>query len=154
VGGASGGAAAGASATSAFSTALSGKFMNGLTSGAQGLLAKAAAGVKGSFGGSKQSHATKVVSAICEDRDSPETEEFLYLDPKIQVARGQAAPRHRGALREAVVFMIGGGNYTEYQNLQAYAQTQQEAGIAANVTYGCTELLNAEAMLEQLAKLG
>ena len=140
---------------------LSGKFMNmakdvtsNLSGQAQGLLAKAAAGVKTFLPSSKQLYATKVVSAICEDRDSPETEGFLYLDPKIKVTRGQAAPRHRGPLREAVVFMIGGGNYTEYQNLQQYAQKQKEQGTKTNITYGCTELLNAEKFLEQLATLG
>ena len=33
-------------------------------------------------------------------------------------------PRHRTPFREAIVFMIGGGNYNEYLNLQAYAEVR------------------------------
>lgn len=46
-----------------------------------------------------------------------------------------------------MVFMIGGGNYNEYQNLMAYAKGQQPP---RSVWYGCTELLSPEEFLQQL----
>ncbi|CAM9097949.1 unnamed protein product, partial [Lampetra fluviatilis] len=50
----------------------------------------------------------------------------------------------------AVVFMIGGGNYIEYQNLMDYIKTK----AGKRVTYGSTELLNATQFIKQLSKLG
>jgi hypothetical protein len=47
------------------------------------------------------------------------------------------------------VFVIGGGNYAEHQNLQDYA-----AHHSVNITYGSTEILNSERFLEQLRDLG
>jgi hypothetical protein len=34
--------------------------------------------------------------------------------------------RNRQGFNDAIVFMIGGGNYIEYQNLQDYAKVQYE----------------------------
>jgi hypothetical protein len=46
-------------------------------------------------------------------------ENYLYFDPKFPP---NSAPRKNTPFREAIVFMIGGGNYIEYQNLQEYAK--------------------------------
>jgi len=67
-------------------------------------------------------------------------------------------------VREAFVFVVGGGNYTEHQNLIDFAAAP--AGSAARrpaattattsartVVYGATELLTAEQLLEQLRAL-
>lgn len=47
-----------------------------------------------------------------------EDEAYLYLDPKLGNRADPAAARARGPPREVIVFMIGGGCYSEYQNLQ------------------------------------
>lgn len=47
-----------------------------------------------------------------------EDEAYLYLDPKLRERANPAAARSRGPPREVIVFMIGGGCYSEYQNLQ------------------------------------
>lgn len=47
-----------------------------------------------------------------------EDEAYLYLDPKLRERADPAAARARGPPREVIVFMIGGGCYSEYQNLQ------------------------------------
>lgn len=47
-----------------------------------------------------------------------EDEAYLYLDPKLRERADPAAARSRGPPREVIVFMIGGGCYSEYQNLQ------------------------------------
>jgi hypothetical protein len=59
----------------------------------------------------------------------------------------------RAPFREVIVFMIGGGSYAEYQNLQEYSR-QQPPTAPRHVLYGATELLNAEGFLAQLAELG
>ena len=54
-----------------------------------------------------------------------EVDEYEYLDPKVAPrssvgGEGGAAgdiPRTKNAFNEAIVFMVGGGNYIEYQNL-------------------------------------
>lgn len=45
---------------------------------------------------------------------------YLYFDPK--VSKNSRSPRqHKVAFQEAIVFVVGGGNYVEYQNLQELA---------------------------------
>ena len=54
----------------------------------------------------------------------------------------------RSPVREAVAFVIGGGCYGEYQNLQMLANERRK------ITYGSTELLDPGSFLEQLGQLG
>ncbi len=62
-----------------------------------------------------------------------------------------AVPKNRSPFEEAIVFVIGGGNYVEYENLRAWGGRQVPT---KNIVYGCTELVNAEEFLEQLNELG
>eukprot|EP00004_Rigifila_ramosa_P008996 TRINITY_DN20454_c0_g1_i1.p1 TRINITY_DN20454_c0_g1~~TRINITY_DN20454_c0_g1_i1.p1 ORF type:complete len:650 (+),score=117.82 TRINITY_DN20454_c0_g1_i1:1-1950(+) len=91
---------------------------------------------------------TKVVDALFEGKAHPEADHYIYLDPKL--ANGESA-RVRSSAREAIVFVVGGGNYTEYQNLLHYAAKQ---ATPRNVIYGCTDLVAPTEFLNQLAKLG
>ncbi|KAG1692671.1 hypothetical protein DVH05_025149 [Phytophthora capsici] len=116
---------------------------------AQGFLAQAAASFRNFLPENKKLHVTRVTDAICEMKPNTEDESFLYLDPKIK-ANG-VVPRQRTPFRQVMVFMIGGGNYNEYQNLLAYAKGQQPP---RSIWYGCTELLNPEAFLNQLSSIG
>lgn len=50
--------------------------------------------------------------------DGEEDEAYMYLDPKLGEKADPAAARSRGPPREVIVFMIGGGCYSEHQNLQ------------------------------------
>lgn len=59
---------------------------------------------------------TKTTEQLMESRHTPETEEYLYLDPKL-LKGGDVAPKQRAPFQDAVVFVVGGGNYIEYQNL-------------------------------------
>lgn len=113
---------------------------------AQGWIQQAAASVKNFLPENKKLHITRVTDAICEHKPNTEDDTFLYLDPK---ARETQTARHRSPFREAIVFMIGGGNYNEVQNLQTYAQGQTDR----TVIYGCTELLSSEGFLDQLHSL-
>ena len=59
-----------------------------------------------------------------ELKPSPETDDFRYFDPKLlkPTDAGNSVPRNRASYQEAIVFMVGGGNYAEYQNLVDYAK--------------------------------
>uniref|UniRef100_A0A8C5HVM5 Sec1 family domain-containing protein 1 n=2 Tax=Gouania willdenowi TaxID=441366 RepID=A0A8C5HVM5_GOUWI len=53
-------------------------------------------------------------------------------------------------LPQAIVFVVGGGNYIEYQNLVDYTKSKQ----GKKVIYGCSELFNAAQFIKQLSQLG
>ena len=48
---------------------------------------------------------------------------------------------------QAFVFVVGGGNYIEYQNLQDYCRRLQNT---RRVTYGTSELMNAKQFITQV----
>ena len=69
--------------------------------------------------------------------------------------------------QDAIVFVIGGGNYTEYQNLMSYAAASSSssksssvnlavpsAGGSKRIIYGCSTLASPNQMLEEFAALG
>ncbi len=62
----------------------------------------------------------------------------MCMPTVLQAPAGRAA-RPSGPFKEAVVFMIGGGNYLEYESLMCWAGRAQPT--PKNVVYGATELL-------------
>lgn len=55
-------------------------------------------------------------------KNSQEMEDYLYLDPKqLKLAE---IPRNRSPFQDAIVFVVGGGNYIEYQNLVDYSKVK------------------------------
>lgn len=60
-----------------------------------------------------------------------------------------AGAKGRVPFREVLVFMIGGGSYAELQTIQEYSKRHPERQI----TYGCTELVTAEAFVKQLGQV-
>lgn len=129
---------------------LSGLFAAAQTQ-ATGLLAKAAATAGQLLSRANNAHVTRVVESLLDNGE--EDEAYLYLDPKLRERADPAAARARGPPREVIVFMIGGGCYSEYQNLQDFAQRRSQSA-PLSVTYGSTELVNAEGFFEQLMDLG
>lgn len=75
---------------------------------------------------------------------------FLTLDPKLGADAQAGEGGRRGAYRDAIVVMIGGGNYLEFQNLMEHAQRHQNK---KRVLYVCTELRAGTEFVGQLAKL-
>lgn len=66
---------------------------------------------------------TRIVDNLMELKSSPELDEYLYLDPKVlKVSDESGQVKARTTFNEAIVFMIGGGNYIEYQNLMDYCK--------------------------------
>ncbi|KXS21864.1 Sec1-like protein [Gonapodya prolifera JEL478] len=96
---------------------------------------------------------TRIMDTLL-DGTSADNDEYLYFDSRVGRTRGEQigkGNRVRTVFQEAIVFVVGGGNYLEYQNLQEYAQRQSQK---KRITYGSTELLTANQFLNQLALLG
>jgi hypothetical protein len=125
-------------------------FMAKATTQATGLLAKATDKVSSMLGKIHKHHATVVVENLCEMKPGSEDETYLYLDPKVKgdVDINMLRTMNRAPVREVIAFMIGGGCYGEYQNLQMLATDRRK------ISYGSTELLDAGAFLAQLGQLG
>jgi len=124
-------------------------FMARATNQATGFLAKASDKLGTMLGKIHKHRATIVVENICEMRPNTEDDDYLYLDPRVKGDVDVATLRNatRAPVREAIAFMIGGGCYGEYQNLQMVADERR------NVTYGCTEIVDPCTFLNHLAKL-
>uniref|UniRef100_A0AAQ6A6X4 Sec1 family domain-containing protein 1 n=1 Tax=Amphiprion ocellaris TaxID=80972 RepID=A0AAQ6A6X4_AMPOC len=54
-----------------------------------------------------------------------ETDDYRYFDPKMLRGSESSIPRNKNPFQEAIVFVVGGGNYIEYQNLVDYTKVLQ-----------------------------
>jgi hypothetical protein len=98
---------------------------------------------------SKDLPVTKIMDSLMESKSHSDTDDFLYFDPKNpKKSDGLHIPKSRLTFQHAVVFMLGGGNYSEYLNLKQYAQRTQKS-----IIYGTTELVNSHQFLTQLSEL-
>lgn len=96
--------------------------------------------------------ATRILDALMEMKTMQEIEDYRYFDPKL--LRGDSSiPRNKSPFQEAYVFVVGGGNYIEYQNLVDYAKGRS-ATSPKRVVYGCSDLSSASQFLKQLSRLG
>lgn len=129
------------------------------------------AGVKNFLPAQKDFTVTRLVASIMDPASSnaqalQETDEYLYIDPRQPRGRGTAmAPggaKARQPFAHAIVFVVGGGGYVEYANLQEYVVRSAAAngGVAPGtsspkqITYGSTEILKPADFLLSLAALG
>lgn len=64
---------------------------------------------------------TRVVQGVCDGR--PSDGDIITLDPRLPPS-GALAPTHDTAFTQAVVFVVGGGTYNEYNNLAEYARVR------------------------------
>lgn len=100
---------------------------------------------------------TKIVDGLmdCSSKVSQESLDYTYFDPK---AQKDNEIQRRKLFREAIVFVVGGGNYIEYQNLVEYCKSKSRgtAGLSGSrhVIYGSTDLMNASQFLQQLELSG
>lgn len=107
------------------------------------------AGMKNLLSGGRQLALTRTVEALMEGKPNPEVDSYLTLDPR--APRSGASSTLRGPFKEAIVFMIGGGNYVEYRSLMELAQRGQPS---KHVVYGTTEILTGVEFVDQLKVLG
>ncbi|GLD71856.1 sec1 family domain-containing protein 1 [Lates japonicus] len=93
---------------------------------------------------------TRILDNLMEMKSHPETDDYRYFDPKMLRGSESSIPRNKNPFQEAIVFVVGGGNYIEYQNLVDYTKSKQ----GKKVVYGCSELFNAAQFIKQLSQLG
>lgn len=101
----------------------------------------------------------QLVTAVAQLMDGPTGKQssapttadtYLLIDPRQEAGKGGSeAPQM--STREAIVFMIGGGNYLERERL---AQWAQQCSPKRRLIYGATELLQGAQFCAQLAVLG
>jgi len=94
-----------------------------------------------------KANATRIVEGVMEQYGTPEVEQMIYLDPR---ANSSTQPQVKSQYKDAIVFVVGGGCYTEFLNLQQVLRTPESD---RNITYGSTELCSPQNFLKQLAKL-
>lgn len=99
------------------------------------------------MGSQWKTNATRIVEGVMEQYGTPEVEQMLYADPRAQLS---SQPKVTTQYKDAVVFVVGGGNYMEYQNLQGVVATAESG---RTVTYGSTELCSPDSFVRQLARL-
>ncbi|XP_056867490.1 sec1 family domain-containing protein 1 [Takifugu flavidus] len=93
---------------------------------------------------------TRILDSLMDMKSNPETDEYRYFDPKLLRGSESSIPRNKNPFQEAIVFVVGGGNYIEYQNLVDYTKVKQ----GKKVIYGCSELFSAAQFIRQLSQLG
>lgn len=111
------------------------------------------AGVKNLLSSDRQLALTRIVEALMDGKPNPEIDPYLVFDPRTpKSSSGVGSVSHlKGPFKEAIVFMIGGGNYVEHGSLQELARRQQPI---KHVIYGTTEILTGDEFVEQLSQLG
>lgn len=143
-----------ASGGSQLSSLLGSTFGQGLTS-----LTK---GVKNLLAGEQQAAVTVAVESLMENKPAgsggsavvggssgPSTDNYVTLDPRAPAGKAQ---RPTTPFKEAIVFMIGGGNYLEWESLLCWAARAQPT--PKTILYGATDVLSGDEMVQQLAELG
>lgn len=108
-------------------------------------------GVKNLVVGNKNLPVTRIVDALMDNKSNPEVEDYRYFDPKmLRVTDSMSIPRNKTPFSEAIVFIVGGGNYIEYQNLMDYSERHSGG---KKLLYGASEVMNASQFLKQLAHI-
>ncbi|BEI84853.1 hypothetical protein CcaverHIS002_0502540 [Cutaneotrichosporon cavernicola] len=118
-------------------------------------------GVKNFLPAKKELTITRLVEALMEPSTAAtqalqDTDDYLLFDPKATRSRNLQSGRTRTQYQESVVFVVGGGGYVEYSNLQEWASRSQREGGGGGkrITYGSTEVLNPTGFVKALADLG
>lgn len=97
---------------------------------------------------------TRIVDALMELKSLPDTDDYRYFDPKLLRADAASIPRSKSPFQEAYVFIVGGGNYIEFQNLMDYVKAKSTSTVHKKIVYGCSDLVSASQFLKQLSHLG
>ena len=92
-----------------------------------GALGNLMSGVKNLLPTSNDLPVTKAVESLMEGTETPD--EYKSFDPKavkgsldLRKTGRTASQQKTATFQDAIVFVIGGGNYLEYQNLQEFSK--------------------------------
>jgi HPt (histidine-containing phosphotransfer) domain-containing protein len=129
------------------------RFAHSITSAAKSIVAKTLKG-----GTDTMLPLTRLVDAIMQEpsaaaKATRSQERSKLLD---QLVGSDPRTKHQVDLANIkfshiVVFVVGGGSYTEFQNLREW---EQGTGGRKTMTYGATEIFSGEEFLSQLSQLG
>lgn len=126
-------------------------FLSSAQSRASSLMAKAAASL--SLTKFTPYYVTRVVDSLSEGRSCPEDDSFCMLDPRAKV--GEPVEFKGGKFSDVIVFVVGGGCYSEFYNLQQLIKAKAGTNSTLrSVMYGCSELVAGDSFIEQLENLG
>ena len=91
---------------------------------------------------------------MSEGKSCPEDDQFCVLDPRAAVGENVDTSTKGQKYSEVIVFVVGGGCYSEFYNLQDLLKAKGGGGALRSVMYGCSELLSGDEFLSQLERLG
>lgn len=121
-----------------------------LTSSATGFFAAGVNNLKNVVASKKESPLCQIFEGLMEQKTTGVTENYLYLDPKAPpYSAGGEVARQRAPFRRGIAFVIGGGNYTELQSLQEWAEEK-----GRQIFYGSTDVVSPIQFVEELCHLG
>ena len=107
--------------------------------------------------GGKSEAVVAAVEAAVDTRRPTEVEGWVTRDPAGSTSgRSTAATTSNptAGARDVMVFVLGGGCWSEHVALQAWAGRATEGGNPQRVVYGATDLLSGQQLLDQLVQLG
>ncbi|GJD10494.1 Sec1 family domain-containing protein 1 [Galdieria sulphuraria] len=92
----------------------------------------------------------RIVESLMENNKTSESESFnfLFLDPKVRKGKVVESQKISTPFQDAIVFVVGGGNYVEYQNLKDHSRKDK------HIIYGSTDMVSSNEFLHQLSRLG
>lgn len=120
-----------------------------------GGISSLASGLKKLLPEKKNLPITNIAEAIMDPANASNnsmhiTDDYLYLDPKSR--GGHSKPPKRQSYEEGIVFVVGGGNYLEYQNLLEWANVPNRT--KKNIIYGSTDIVTASDFINEALELG
>ncbi|CCH62601.1 hypothetical protein TBLA_0H03200 [Henningerozyma blattae CBS 6284] len=137
-------------------TSIQSSSLSGLYNLTEGRVGSLLSGLKKLLPEKKTIPITNVVEAIMDPLNSSQknletTDNYLYIDPHNTRGSHTKKPK-RQTYNNSIVFVIGGGNYFEYQNLQEWAHA--EIHNTKTVMYGSTDIISPNDFLHEIAALG
>lgn len=101
-------------------------------------------------------YVTRVVDNLAEGRACSEANTFTYFDPRAAKDTGMPDTAAGHKYSDVIVFLVGGGSYAEFYNLQELLKGKSSASGNAlrSIMYGCSDLVSGGDFLDQLERLG
>ena len=92
------------------------------------------------------------VACVCTPLTSTHCRHHTPLHPT-RPADARCSPQGQ-KYSEVIVFVVGGGCYAEFYNLQELLKAKAGSGALRSVVYGCSEVVSGDRFLAQLERLG
>jgi hypothetical protein len=102
-------------------------------------------GVKNFLPQKKDLAVTRMAESIFDPSSTPPIEDLITLDPKVRINSAKTPSAVSPPPQLVILFVVGGGTYSEYVNLQEYVKTHTNR----TVVYGSTDLMSPEKFLKE-----